>query len=155
MAEEKQTSTGIEQFQAVPKAREMRIADIPGELPVLPISNNVIFPSTITPVAIGKPISLAAVEILLNSGKRSSRPAKATRKGAKEERQVMYRVWYNCMKNARCPASDATIRKAGELMATTLSGYAIRRAVRPDDGLSLEPQLAFLVRTLTAVLNEG
>jgi ATP-dependent Lon protease len=67
MADEKKESTGIGQFPAVPQPA--RIEDIPSELPVLPISNNVIFPATITPVAIGKPKSLAAVESAMTADK--------------------------------------------------------------------------------------
>ncbi len=69
MAREKETKTGIEQFQATPQPQPTRIEDIPGELPVLPISNNVIFPATITPVAIGKPNSLAAIESAMTTDK--------------------------------------------------------------------------------------
>ncbi len=43
--------------------------EIPASLPVLPLSNNVIFPMTITPVAVGKKKSLAAVEAAMRSNK--------------------------------------------------------------------------------------
>ena len=44
-------------------------ADLPDTLPVLPLSNNVIFPSTITPVAIGKKKSIAAVDAATRGNK--------------------------------------------------------------------------------------
>ncbi len=101
-----------------------------------------------------KPIYRTALEILLNTERRSNRSTIATTDVAAQQRQVMYQCWYENIKKTSCPSSDATIMKAGELMFTALSGYAIRRAVRPEEGPSLEPQRAFLVKALVAMLSE-
>ncbi|MBN1919553.1 MAG: endopeptidase La [Verrucomicrobia bacterium] len=89
MADEQEQKTGLEQFQATPQPPAPRVEDIPDELPVLPISNNVIFPATITPVAIGKPVSLAAVEAAMTSNKLiaavAMRPASETAQGEQSE----------------------------------------------------------------------
>jgi ATP-dependent Lon protease len=104
---------GIEQFQATPEPPGMRLEDIPAELPVLPISNNVIFPSTITPVAIGKPKSLAAVEGAMTSDKLivavAMRPVAEGEQGEESEENLFeYGTVCSILKLLRMP--DGTMR---------------------------------------------
>ena len=113
MAEPTDNKAGIEQFQAAPQPQQVRVEDIPDVLPVLPISNNVIFPATITPVAIGKPKSLAAVEGAMTADKLivaiAMRPA-GTEEEAAESAEDLYEYGTVCsiLKLLRMP--DGTMR---------------------------------------------
>ncbi len=98
-----------------------------------------------------KPVYRASLEILLNAGHESSEYAGATDQVATD----MYRCWHESVRKTGCSSGDATVARAGELMATTLSGYAIRVALRPEQDSSLAPQRAFLVEALLAMLNAG
>ena len=111
MAESKDSRTdGIDQFQAVPQPQQVRIEDIPDVLPVLPISNNVIFPSTITPVAIGKAKSLAAVETAMTTDKLIAAIAMRPVTEGEESAENLYEYGTVCsiLKLLRMP--DATMR---------------------------------------------
>ncbi len=98
-----------------------------------------------------KPVYRACLEILLNTGDEAAAFAKSTRQVATD----MYGCWRESMRRAGCTSSDEAIDLAGQMMATTLSGYAIRIALRPDVDPSLEPQRAFLVSAVLGMLDGG
>src|SRR5260221_5188832 len=49
--------------EATPKKRD----GVPFEIPVLPLQNTTLFPETMVPLAVGRPVSMAAVEAALSS----------------------------------------------------------------------------------------
>ena len=92
-----------------------------------------------------RPLYRAGLEIALNSAE-----------GFEDIFQRVADEMYGCWKE-HIERSDGTIDaetavRAGELMVTTMSGYAIRRAFRPDEDPALKPQRAFLVKALMGVL---
>ncbi len=99
-----------------------------------------------------RPVYRAALEILLNTDDESSGFKRIAQDVVAKD---MYRCWHEHIRKAGCTSSDASVTRAGELMATTLSGYAIRIAIRTEEDPALEPQRAFLVKALIAVLSDG
>ena len=95
------------------------------------------------------PVYRAALKVLLNSGEELGGFTAATQRISKE----LYGCWQKCIKKADGTIDDETVVRTGDLMGAALSGYAVRRTIRSEEfPPGFEPQLAYLVKTLMAML---
>jgi len=152
---------GIEQFQAVPQPQQVRIEDIPDVLPVLPISNNVIFPSTITPVAIGKPKSLAAVESAMTADKLIAAIAMRPVTEGEESAENLYEYGTVCsiLKLLRMP--DGTMRILVQGLRKAKAAEIVERepAIRArltiiEEASARTPETEALMRNVTELIGK-
>lgn len=95
-----------------------------------------------------RPLHRAGLEIVLNS-------AESFESNTQRIANEMYGCWKEHIQRTDSTLDKETAGRAGELMITALSGYAIRRAFRPEEDPALEPQRAFLVKALMAALRES
>ena len=166
MAEGREKKGGIEQFQATPELPTTRIDEIPDELPVLPISNNVIFPATITPVAIGKAVSLAAVEAAMASDKLiaavAMRPAAETKQGKEgeesPEKLFDYGTVCSILKLLRMPDGTMRIlvqglRKARLERVVQREPHVRARLALIEEKVERTPEVEALMRNMIEMIN--
>jgi len=162
MAQDKNSKTTAAQLPPMPELEPARTEEIPGELPVLPISNNVIFPATVTPVAIGKPVSLAAVEAAMTSDKMiaavAMRPAKEGE--AEETPENLFGTGTVCsiLKLLRMPDGTMRILVQGLRKAAVDEVVQHEPCIRArltvlDEKAERTPEVEALMRTMVELIN--